>query len=116
VLHLTKSQIAEKSSEALEGARVAELEEANAQLRAELNVAESRLAKVVCCEQALASDYEDLKKEFDELRSSQDVVVKEKADLEKTEHEKAQWFRNLLRKKMVVLRRDTEESVAALRG
>jgi hypothetical protein len=59
------------------------------------------LAKVVRCEQALASDYEGLKKEFDELHSSHDVVVKEKADLEK---------------KMAALRRDTEASVAALGG
>jgi hypothetical protein len=80
---------------------VAELEEANAQLHVELNVAKSRLAKVVRCEQALASDYEGLKKEFDELHSSHDVVVKEKADLEK---------------KMAALRRDTEASVAALGG
>jgi hypothetical protein len=95
---------------------VAELEEANAQLHVELNVAKSRLAKVVRCEQALASDYEGLKKEFDELHSSHDVVVKEKADLEKMEHEKAQWFQNLLHKKMAALRRDTEASVAALGG
>jgi hypothetical protein len=42
--------------------------------------------------------------------------VKEKADLEKTEHEKAQWFCILLRKILAGLRRDMEESIAALGG
>jgi hypothetical protein len=46
VLHLTKSQIAEKSAVVQQNARMAELEEANAQLLVELNAAQSRLAEV----------------------------------------------------------------------
>jgi hypothetical protein len=43
---LTKSQIAEKSAVVQQNARVAELEEDNAQLLAELNAARSRLVEV----------------------------------------------------------------------
>jgi hypothetical protein len=43
---LTNSWIAEKSTVVQQNARVAELEEANAQLLAELNAARSRLAEV----------------------------------------------------------------------
>jgi Tfp pilus assembly protein PilN len=46
VLHVTKSQIAKKSMVVQQNARMAELEEANAQLRAELNAAQSRMAEV----------------------------------------------------------------------
>jgi chromosome segregation ATPase len=69
---------------------VAELEEANAQLLAELNAARSRLAEVEHHKQTLISDYEGLHRDFDDLRTSHDAIVKEKADLEKTEREKAQ--------------------------
>jgi hypothetical protein len=69
-----------------------ELEEVNAQLLAELNATRSRLAEVEHHEQALTSDYEGLHRDFDDLCTSHDTVVKEKADLEKTEHEKAQRF------------------------
>jgi hypothetical protein len=69
---------------------VAELEEANAQLLAELNAARSRLAEVEHHEQTLISDYEGLHRDFDDLRTSHDAIVKDKADLEKTEREKAQ--------------------------
>jgi hypothetical protein len=55
---------------------VAELEEANAQLRAELNAALSRLAEVERREHALTSYYEGLKKDFGDLHSSHVVVVK----------------------------------------
>jgi chromosome segregation ATPase len=97
-------------------ARVAELVEANAQLRAELNAAQSRLAEVEHCEQALTSDYEGLRRDFDILCTSDDGVVKEKADPEKTEHEKAQWLRNSLHKKLAELQVDMEAIVAALGG
>jgi hypothetical protein len=50
------------------------------------------------------------------LRSSHDIVVKEKTDLEKTKREKAKRFWNLLRKKMAELQRDMEATVAALEG
>jgi hypothetical protein len=53
---LTKSRIAEKSVVVQQNARVAEWEEANAQLLAELNAARSRPAEVEHREQALTSD------------------------------------------------------------
>jgi uncharacterized protein (UPF0210 family) len=87
-LHLTKSRIAKKSAEVEQTVRVAELEEASAQLRVELIAAQSKLLEVEHHEQALTSTYEDLKKDFDEVCSSHVAVVKEKADLEKMEHEK----------------------------
>jgi regulator of replication initiation timing len=77
--------------------------EANFQLRMELDAAQSRLAEAECREHALTSDYEGLKKDFGDLRSSLAIVVKEKADLEKTEREKAQWFLNSLRNKLAEL-------------
>jgi hypothetical protein len=73
-----------------QNAHVAELEEANARLLVELNIARSRLAEVEHREQALTSNYEDLRKDFDDLRTSHDAVVIEKVDLEKTECEKVQ--------------------------
>jgi hypothetical protein len=50
------------------------------------------------------------------LRTSRDAVVKEKANLEKTEHEKAQRFQNSLYKKLVELWVDMEATVATLGG
>jgi hypothetical protein len=64
---------------------VAELEEINAQMHVELSTAQSRLVEAECHEQALTSNYEGLKNDFDELCAWHDIVVKEKADLEKTE-------------------------------
>jgi hypothetical protein len=87
-LHLTKSRIAKNSAEVEQTVRVVELEEASAQLRVELIAAQSKLSEVEHHEQALTSTYEDLKKDFDEVCSSHVAVVKEKADLEKMEHEK----------------------------
>jgi demethoxyubiquinone hydroxylase (CLK1/Coq7/Cat5 family) len=63
-LYFTKSRIAERSVEAHQAACVAELEEANAQLRMELDVVQSKLAEVEHRERALTSEYEDLKKDF----------------------------------------------------
>jgi hypothetical protein len=40
----------------------------------------------------MTSTYEDLKKDFDHLRSSHAAMVKGKANLEKREHEKEQRF------------------------
>jgi hypothetical protein len=90
VVHLTKSRTTEKSTVVQQNTHVAELEEANAQLLVELNAARSRLAEVEHHEQAMTSDYEGLCRDFDDLCTSHDTVVKEKADLEKMEHEKAQ--------------------------
>jgi hypothetical protein len=52
---------------------VAEVEESNDQLCAELATAQSRLAEVEHHEQALTSDYEGLK---NDLRSSHSIIVK----------------------------------------
>jgi hypothetical protein len=114
-LHLTKTRIVEKSTMVQQNARVAKLEEANAQLLAKLNAARSSLAEVERREQALTSDYEGLCWEFDDLRTSHDAVVKEKADLEKIEREKVQRFWNFLRKKLAELQVNMEATVDALR-
>jgi hypothetical protein len=92
VLYLTKSRIAEKSTEAQQAARTAELEKANTQLCAELDAARSKLAEVEHRERALTSDYEGLKKDFESLCSSHDAVVREKAEVEKTERAKVPGF------------------------
>jgi ElaB/YqjD/DUF883 family membrane-anchored ribosome-binding protein len=113
---LTKSRIVKKSAEMQQTVRMAELQETNAQLRAELNAAQSKLSEVEHHEQAMTSAYEDLKRDFNEMRSSHAAVVKEKADLEKTEHEKVRRFQNSLLKKLADLRGNTEASVAALWG
>jgi chromosome segregation ATPase len=80
--------LSKKSADVQPAVRVVELEEANAQLRTKLNAAQSKLSEVECHEQAMTSTYEDLKKDFDDMRSSHTAMVKEKADLEKTEREK----------------------------
>jgi chromosome segregation ATPase len=95
---------------------MAELEEANAQLRVELNAAQSRLAEVERREHALYSDYEGLHRDFDDLHTLHDAAVKEEADLEKTEHEKAQQFQNSLCKKLTDLWVNMEATVVALGG
>jgi hypothetical protein len=63
-LRLTKSRIAGKAIEAQRVAHVAELDNDNAQFRAELDAARSRLAEVEGCERALTSAYEEVKKDF----------------------------------------------------
>jgi chromosome segregation ATPase len=95
---------------------VAELEEANAHLRAELNAAQSKLSEVEHREQAMTSAYENLRKDFNEMHSLHAAVVQEKADLEKTEREKGRRFRNSLLKKLAELRCDTKVSVDTLGG
>jgi chromosome segregation ATPase len=82
---LKKSRIAERSTEAQHIAHVAELEEANAPLHAELDAARSKLVEVKHRERALTSEYEELKNDFKSMRTSHDVVVKEKAEVEKIE-------------------------------
>jgi hypothetical protein len=123
---LTKSHIVERSVEARQVARVAELEKANAQLCMELDVARSKLvevdvvwsklAEVEHCEWTLTSEYEDLKNDFESLHISHDAVVREKAEVVKTERVKLQRFQDSLRKKLAELRCDTEASVATLKG
>jgi hypothetical protein len=82
----------------------------------ELDATDAKAVEVECHEQTLCSDYDVLRKDFSDVRASHDVVVQEKMDLEKTEREKMQQFQNFLCKKMVELQRETEESMAALRG
>jgi hypothetical protein len=105
---------------------VEELEEANVQLRAELDAARLKMveldaallkmAKIQRCKMALTSTYGDLKKDFENLRLSHAAAVAEKTEVEKTESAKLQRFRDSLRKRLAELRRDTEASVVALRG
>jgi chromosome segregation ATPase len=97
-----------------QNARVVELEEANAQLRTELNAAQSRLVEVNRRRHALTSDYEGLRRDFDILRTLHDAVVNEKMDLEKIGCEKVQRLQNSLHKKLAELRVDIEATVAAL--
>jgi hypothetical protein len=65
-----------------------ELEEANARLHTELDAARYKLVEVEHCEEALTSEYEDLKKDFKSMHTSHDAVVKEKVEVEKTERAK----------------------------
>jgi hypothetical protein len=83
---LTRSRIA---GEVQQAACVEELENANAQLRAELDAAQMKLAEVERRELALTSFYEDLKKDFEDVCSFHAAVVVEKAEVEKTEREAA---------------------------
>jgi hypothetical protein len=71
-----KSRIAGKAIEAQQAARVAELENDNAQLHAELDAARSKLAEVEGRERALTSAYEEVKIDFNDLSSSHDAVLK----------------------------------------
>jgi hypothetical protein len=89
---LTRSQIAAKSAEVPQAARVEQLEKANAPLHAKLDVAQLKLAEVERRELALTSIYEDLKKDFEHLHSSRVAMVAEKAKVKKTEPAKLQRF------------------------
>jgi chromosome segregation ATPase len=109
---LTKSWIAGKAIEAQRAAHVAELENDNAQLRAELDVARSKLAEVEGRERALTFAYEEVKKDFNDLSSLHDAALKEKAERDA----KVQRFQDSLRKRLAELRRETEGSMAMLGG
>jgi hypothetical protein len=67
-------------------------------------------------QRALISDYGSLHNDFNDLETMQITLGKEKDNVEKTECEKAQRFRNLLREKPAGLRHDMEKSVAMLSG
>jgi hypothetical protein len=71
-----KSRIARKAIEAQQAARVAELENDNAQLCAELDATRSKLAEVEGRKRALTSAYEEVKIDFNDLSSSHDAVLK----------------------------------------
>jgi capsule polysaccharide export protein KpsE/RkpR len=92
VLHLTKSQIVERSTEARQVARIAELEEANARLHVELDTAQSKLVEVEHREQALTSKNEGLKKDLECTRTAHDATVRDKAEVEKAERTKLHQF------------------------
>jgi regulator of replication initiation timing len=113
---LTKSQIAKRLTKAQQVAHVAELEEANARLHADLDATRSKLAEVEHCEWALTSEYEDLKNDLESMRTSHDVVVKERAKVQKPERVKLQRFQDSVRKRLAELRCDIEASVAMLSG
>jgi 23S rRNA A2030 N6-methylase RlmJ len=87
-----KSRIAKRTAEAQQATHVAELEKANAQLRVDLDAAWSKLMEVEHREQDLTSLYEDHKKDFETMHTSHDAGVREKAEVEETEHVKLQRF------------------------
>jgi hypothetical protein len=70
--------------------RVVELEEANAQLRVELAITNTKVAEVEHREQTLSSDYDGLCKDFDDLQTSHAAIMQVKMDLEKMKREKLQ--------------------------
>jgi hypothetical protein len=78
-LRLMKSRIVGKPIEVQRAARIAELENDIAQLHSKLDAAHSKLAEVEGHERALTSAYEEVKKDFNDLSSSHDDVLKEKA-------------------------------------
>jgi hypothetical protein len=51
-----------------------------------------------------------------DLQTVHATLGKDKEEVEKVEHEKAQWFRNLLHKKVACLRNGMEKLVATLSG
>jgi hypothetical protein len=82
-----------KSTEVQQSVCIAELKEANAMLRVELAAAHTKeVAEVEHCKRALSTDYDGLRKDFDDLWTLHVAVVQEKVDLEKMEREKAQQF------------------------
>jgi chromosome segregation ATPase len=115
-LHVMKARISARSAQVQQCSHVAELEEALTQLRAELAAAHTKVEEVERRERSLTSGYDSLRRDFGDFLTSHDAVVKEKANLEKMEREKAQQFCNLLRKKLVGLRCDMEELIVALGG
>jgi uncharacterized protein (DUF3084 family) len=95
---------------------IAELEEANALLRAELDTAHSKLAEVEHRERTLTSENEGPKKDLENARTAHDTTVKDKVQLQKAEPTKLQQFQDSVHKKLAELRRDIEVSVATLGG
>jgi hypothetical protein len=96
--------------------RVAEMEEANTLLRAELDTAHSKLAEVEHREQTLTSKNEGLKRDLEGARTARDVAVKDKELVQHAEQAKLQRFQDSIRRRLAELRHDTEASVATLSG
>jgi hypothetical protein len=85
-------------------------------LQAEFAAANAKIAEVQGCKNALISDYQSLHSDYSMLESGLEALMKEKEDLEKSEREKAQRFRQLLCTKLHGLWRNLEKSVAELGG
>jgi hypothetical protein len=81
-------------------------------LRADLDAAHSKLVEVEGRERALTSAYEEVKKDFNDLSSLHNVVLKEKVETDV----KARQFQDSLRKRLEELQREMEVSVATLGG
>jgi regulator of replication initiation timing len=103
VLHLTKSRISERLADARQGARVVELEEANALSRVELDTARSKLAVVEHRERTLTFENEGLKKYLENARTAYDAAVKDKPQVRKAERMKLHQFQDSVHKKLAEL-------------
>jgi hypothetical protein len=75
---LAKSQIAERSADAQQVVRAAELEEANDLLRVKLNTARLKLMEVEHRERTLTSENEALKRDLESAGTTLDATVKDK--------------------------------------
>jgi hypothetical protein len=75
---LAKSQIAERSADAQQVVRAAELEEANDLLRVKLNTARLKLMEVEHREWTLTSENEALKRDLESAGTTLDATVKDK--------------------------------------
>jgi hypothetical protein len=78
--------------------------------------ARSKLVEIQCRGQALTSENEGLKKDLEIACTAHDAVVKDKAEVQKTECAKLERFQNSVHKKLAELRHDTEASIASLEG
>jgi predicted transcriptional regulator len=85
-------------------------------LHTELDTAQSKLAEVEHRERALTSENEDLKKDLESMRTAHDDVVKEKAEVQKTECMKLHWFQDSIHKRLAEFQCNIEASVATLGG
>jgi hypothetical protein len=95
---------------------VAELEQTNASLRAELDVARLKLVEIEHRERALTSKNESLKRDLGPGCTTQDVAVKDKDLVQQAEQSKLQRFQDSIRKRLTELQHDMEASVSALGG
>jgi hypothetical protein len=75
---LAKSQIAERSADAQQVVRAAELEEANDLLRVKLNTVRLKLMEVEHREWTLTSENEALKRDLESAGTTLDAMVKDK--------------------------------------
>jgi hypothetical protein len=82
-----RARISVRSVKVQQRSHTTELEEANAQLRTELATTHTKVAEVERRERSLTFDYDGLRRDFNDLQTSHATVVKEKAYLEKMEHE-----------------------------